>query len=139
MSNPLATAKPPLIRTDFTNDAAWQEIVDGVTRPSKDGFLASLSIVNDSSLSATDADLVAAAVSEASDHAVLFIVDEMTIAHSDHPILCIELPISGKSFRVTPAELWGVENNLSLANMGFEEFSDAADADGVFRGFVNNR
>lgn len=29
----------------------------------------------------------------------------------------------------------GVENNLSLANMGFEEFADAVDEDGVFRGF----
>jgi len=28
-----------------------------------------------------------------------------------------------------------VENNLSLANMDFEEFADSVDADGVFRGF----
>jgi hypothetical protein len=28
----------------------------------------------------------------------------------------------------------GVENNLSLANMDFDEFADAVDADGVFRG-----
>jgi uncharacterized protein DUF6924 len=31
--------------------------------------------------------------------------------------------------------MWGVENNLSLANMDFEEFADSVDADGVFRGF----
>jgi hypothetical protein len=28
-----------------------------------------------------------------------------------------------------------IENNLSLANMGFEEFAGSIGADGVFRGF----
>jgi hypothetical protein len=31
--------------------------------------------------------------------------------------------------------LWGVENNLNIANMGWEEFADAVDEDGTFRGF----
>jgi hypothetical protein len=31
--------------------------------------------------------------------------------------------------------MWGVGNNLSLANMDFHEFADNADPDGVFRGF----
>jgi hypothetical protein len=31
--------------------------------------------------------------------------------------------------------LWSVENNLSIANMGFDEFADAVYKDGVFRGF----
>jgi hypothetical protein len=41
----------------------------------------------------------------------------------------------GRTFRVIPSEMWGVENNLSLSNMDFFEFADAADEDGVFRGF----
>jgi hypothetical protein len=31
--------------------------------------------------------------------------------------------------------MWEVENNLSIANMGFEEFANAVDKDGIFRGF----
>ncbi|MGH8024190.1 MAG: DUF6924 domain-containing protein [Limisphaerales bacterium] len=31
--------------------------------------------------------------------------------------------------------MWAVENNLSVANMGFDEFMDAAGKNGVFRGF----
>jgi hypothetical protein len=31
--------------------------------------------------------------------------------------------------------MWSVENNLSLANMDFDEFADAVDAAGIFRGF----
>jgi hypothetical protein len=41
----------------------------------------------------------------------------------------------GRTFRVVPSEAWGVENSLSLANMGFEEFAEAVDEHGVFRGF----
>jgi hypothetical protein len=37
--------------------------------------------------------------------------------------------------RVIAEELWEVENNISLANMDWEEFVDAAEDDGVFRGF----
>ncbi|GAA2725940.1 MULTISPECIES: hypothetical protein [Streptomyces] len=33
----------------------------------------------------------------------------------------------------TPGALWSIENNLSLSNMDFDEFVDAADEDGVFR------
>ncbi|MGW3141770.1 DUF6924 domain-containing protein [Streptomyces sp. NPDC001139] len=36
--------------------------------------------------------------------------------------------------RVVAAELWSIEN-LSGANMDFEEFAGAVDDDGVFRGF----
>jgi hypothetical protein len=31
--------------------------------------------------------------------------------------------------------LWGIENNLSIANMDFEEFGNAVGKDGIFRGF----
>jgi hypothetical protein len=54
----------------------------------------------------------------------------------EHPILVVDLYTEpGRSFRVVPAEVWGIENNLSTANMDFAEFADEADADGVFRGF----
>jgi hypothetical protein len=38
-------------------------------------------------------------------------------------------------FRCIPAEMWGVENNLNIANMDWEDFADEVDADGIFRGF----
>jgi hypothetical protein len=31
--------------------------------------------------------------------------------------------------------MWGVENNLTIANMDFDDFAGAVQADGVFRGF----
>jgi hypothetical protein len=41
-----------------------------------------------------------------------------------------------RTFRVVADELWGVAANLDMANMEFEEFADAVDEDGVFRGFA---
>jgi hypothetical protein len=45
----------------------------------------------------------------------------------------------GTIFRVIPAELWSVENNLSTSTFhfqhGFSDFADSGDSDGVFRGF----
>jgi hypothetical protein len=49
---------------------------------------------------------------------VLFIADGTTLTSPDHPILVVDLGISGKSpFRCVAPELWGVENNLNISNM----------------------
>jgi hypothetical protein len=34
-----------------------------------------------------------------------------------------------------PPELWGVENNLNIANMDWEDFAGRVDESGVSRGF----
>ena len=63
-------------------------------------------------------------------------MDHSTFADPEHPVLVVDLYSDpGRTFRVIPSQMWGVENNLSLANMDFEEFADAVDKDGVFRGF----
>ena len=49
--------------------------------------------------------------------------------------MCLDASAPEQTFRVIPSELWSVENNLSLANMDFEEFAGAAGAEGVFLGF----
>ncbi|WP_435828452.1 DUF6924 domain-containing protein, partial [Nocardia testacea] len=44
--------------------------------------------------------------------------------------------VRGRTVRILPSQMWGIENNLSIANMDFQDFADAADPDGVFRGFA---
>jgi hypothetical protein len=74
----------------------------------------------------------------ANDHgaAVLFIADAATMMLPDHPILVVDLleDGGGPPFRCIPPELWAVENNLNIANMGWNDFTDALDEDGVYRG-----
>ena len=57
------------------------------------------------------------------------------MGHEDLPVLCLDASAPERTIRVIPSELWSVENNLSLANMDFEEFAAAAGTEGVFRGF----
>jgi hypothetical protein len=72
----------------------------------------------------------------AGEHAsVLFIVDEEATA-ADFPVLVVDLsPTARKAFRCIARELWGVDNNLNLANMEWDEFASSTASDGVFRGF----
>jgi len=125
----------PLIRTDFSDESAWREVARAAAAPSADGFLAGLDIVDDREFEGAKAELLAQLGADNTGHACLFVADAMTMTHPEHPLLSLDLRPPGRSFRVVPAALWGVENNLAIANMDFEEFADAIDADGIFRDF----
>ena len=131
------TADAPFVRTDFSNEGAWRDLLAAVSLPtSEDGFLANLTVVDDPGFKGADPTALAeSAAKDGPRHAVLFAADAMALSHPDRPILCIDLSQPQSTFRVIPSELWGVENNLSLANMDWEEFAGAVDADGIFRGF----
>lgn len=69
-------------------------------------------------------------------HSFIVIVDQTAISHPDHPLLVVDLyEGSGNEFRAIPSQIHGIENNLSIANMDFEEFAEAVDEDGIFRDF----
>jgi hypothetical protein len=69
-------------------------------------------------------------------HSFLFIVDRTAIEEPEFPVLVMDLfDEPGRTFRVIPHQIQGVQNNLSIANMDFYEFADNVDQDGVFRGF----
>jgi len=75
-------------------------------------------------------------LSAGSNRSFVFLVDSQAVSSPEHPILVVDLHSEpGRTFRVIPSEMWGVENNLSLANMDFDEFANAVDDDEVFRGF----
>ena len=126
----------PLVRTDFSDDAAWQSLVQAATAESPDGFRAELRVIEEQSFDGCSPAWLIARGEGWHDAAVLFVADTATLASSEHPILCVDLADqSGRSFRCIASELWGVENNLRIANMDFDEFAEAVDADGVHRGF----
>jgi len=70
------------------------------------------------------------------DHTFIIVADQMAVSHPNHPLLVLDLyERSGQEFRAIPSQIQSIENNLSVANMDFEEFAEAADEDGIFRGF----
>ena len=124
----------PLIRTDFSDGAAWERLVAATQKPSPDDFLPCLQIIDDARFDGASANQIGINA-RGTNHAVVFIADEVTMGKEDLCVLCLNVSTPEQRFRVIPSELWAVENNLTLGNMDFEEFADAAGADGVFRGF----
>ena len=124
----------PLIRTDFSNDIAWDALLLATSTPSPDGFLANLRVIDERRFSAATIEQILESKVAAS-HAVFVVADCLTMTHSENPLLCVNASDAAQAFRVIPTELWGPENNLSLGNMDFDEFAEHASGDGIFRGF----
>ncbi|HEX4204094.1 MAG TPA: hypothetical protein VHZ51_07820, partial [Ktedonobacteraceae bacterium] len=125
--------KSTVLRTDFSDDRVWQVVCAAIEEPVGD-FRAYVTFVSDRAFERITVEKVVARVKK--DVGFLFIVDDMTISHKEHPILVVDLRNEpGRTFRVIPSEMWSVENNLSIANLSFWEFANSADDDGVFRGF----
>lgn len=124
-----------VLRTDFSNDVVWGAVCSEISEPVGE-FRAYVDCVSDANYAGLNAGRVVELASKDKNRTFLFVVDEVTITAREHPILVVDLyDEPGRSFRVVPRELWGVENNLSIANMDFEEFANSTDYDGVFRGF----
>ena len=132
---PLAGAL--LVRTDFTDDDAWDQVQEQAQREyGPDGFQACIEPVSDPVWGgATWETVKAAAPVGAEGPSVLFIADSITFASPEHPILVVDLQdkylsltefpeiADRRPFRCIPPTLWSVENNLSIANMDWEDFA----------------
>ena len=127
-----STPDVPLIRTDFSNDSTWTEIVDCVQKPVGDmEFLANVTMVDDTAYEgASPADLLASL--QESQHAIMVICDSTTITNPRRPLLVVELSEDARQFRAEPGSIQSIENNLTIGNMGWEEFAENLDADGIF-------
>lgn len=124
-----------VLRTDFSDDAAWESLCDRMRAPQGD-FRAYLDCVSDPDFAGLTVEGLTALAARGDFPGFVFLVDTTALVHPDAPILVVDLNREpGRTFRVVPSEMWGVENNLSLANSDFEDFADAVDADGIFRGY----
>ncbi|MCX4508988.1 hypothetical protein OHA27_01455 [Streptomyces sp. NBC_01619] len=129
---------PFVLRTYFGDQPAWEAIQSAVLGADPEGGSGYVSFVDDPAYR----DLIAEQFTELmpqgdDDPTFLLLADKRAMTDKEYPILVLDLYEEGRgrSFRVTASELWSVGANLSIANMDFEEFADAVDGDGVFRGF----
>lgn len=130
------TLEALVVRTDFSADGAWDALREALFSPSKDGFLANVALVDDRRYEGSTPDQVLGLLPPEYQHPLLVLADFVAVASTERPLLVVDLRAErGRCIRVVAAELWSIENNLSGANMDFEEFVGAVDDDGVFRGF----
>ena len=129
------TEYPVVLRTDFTDQVAWERIREAV-RTQDDGSEVYVEFLDAPGYAGATKEQLLSLLPAGYVHPILFVVDATSIAHADHPILVVDLQDSpGREFRTIPAKVHDIEANLSIANMDFDEFADNVDQDGIFRGF----
>ncbi|MEU0543038.1 hypothetical protein ABZ319_24510 [Nocardia sp. NPDC005978] len=130
-----------LVRTWFGDDNAWKRLVEQVRTPSVEDFVATVMCVDDKAFQDLSPDALTAL--QPDEPLVSFLADEVTLTHPEFPVLAVyvgadeydeEEGTDTRPFRVVPGALWSVENNINLGNMGWDEISEAADEDRIYRG-----
>ena len=135
MKNRPITKQALVLRTDFSDDAGWESLCAAIQQPVGE-FRAYVDFLSDSQYDGLTPEKLLTLIDPNSNHTFIFVVDRTALSHPEHPILVIDLFVElGREFRVIPSEMWGIENNLSIANADFADFADAVDPDGIFRGF----
>lgn len=133
------------MRTDFSDAAAWETLTEAILAPNEMGFQAYVEFIDDPEYDGVTIEDVLATEKvpnidfddeDADDYfTYIFIADKITFTHPEHPIICLDLfDAPYQHFRLVPSQMPSVENNLSIANMDFEEFADNVDDDGIFHG-----
>ncbi|MEV4516751.1 hypothetical protein AB0K00_48340 [Dactylosporangium sp. NPDC049525] len=123
-----------VLRTDFSDDAAWAAVMAAIDAETDGATFVSDPAYDGVSIQAlVDAD---AAASEDEQITYLFLADATTMRDEERPLLAVDLwGEPGRTFRVLARWYADVSANLSIANLGFDEFADGVDEDGAYRGF----
>ncbi|WP_460061416.1 DUF6924 domain-containing protein [Streptomyces sp. YKOK-I1] len=142
-----------VVRTDYLDDQVWQDVAAALTEPWGDRqYEADVHFIDDPAWSGATVDEVLTAVRGDDNLAVVFLADRTTMQAKSHPLLAVttltreecvdeedyeQLTEFGRDFRIIPASLHEVHANLSIGNLGFEEFAAWAhdDLEGIFRSF----
>jgi len=142
---PDAADRPIVVRTDFSDDAAWRTVTTALKAPASDLLELDHIFVDDPLWAGARADEVRAAA-PALNEGVVYLADATTM-RAPHPLLAVCTATGAETrwsflnehrteFRVLPGGLVDVSANLSIANMAFAEFAAmaVADPDGWYRG-----
>jgi hypothetical protein len=128
----------PLVRTDFSDDAAWADTCAQITSPrhlSSGSFCANVEPISDPVYEGLAAAQLVQLVPQDVPWELLLVADRTTMTSLERHVMVVDLDdeYRGRTFRATPPAVQEIENNLSLANMDWEDFADCADDDGIVR------
>lgn len=122
-----------LVRTCFSEPEAWRDLQRALVTPSEEGFLPYFAELDDMAWKdAAPGEILALA----GELRVVAVADDRALSEPGFPVLVLRREdATTHRVRAIATQLWSIENNLSLFNMDFEEFMEAAGEGGVFRGF----
>jgi hypothetical protein len=129
----------PIVRTDFSDEDAWESAWRDITAPREywdDDVVLDATLVALRAFEGWTGEELAILLSHAGKQGLVFAVDAVTLASPEHPVVVMETDPQReqpRSFRATPHALVDVETQLSIANMDWTDFSESADSDGILR------
>ncbi|MER5699935.1 hypothetical protein ABT255_47900 [Streptomyces mirabilis] len=125
-----------VLRTDFTDASVWSAVREALHA---DDRHVSATCVSDPRFDGVSVQALTAdepGANEDDPVTALFLADCVTMADPAYPLLAVDLADQpGRTFRVAARHFHDVSANLSIANMDFADFADAADETGTYRGF----
>ncbi len=149
---------PLVIRTDYTDDAAWREVVSELRRVAEveHEWESAAHLVDDRRWDGVTRDEALAAAARDEELSLVFLADGVTMRSPLRPLLALDLGADDdedldpvyyqelidspppREVRVVPDAVHMVHGNLQLANVDFPEFAEeaAGDPDGVVRDLV---
>jgi hypothetical protein len=117
----------PLLRTDFTDDEAWQALLNEVG----DDWVTVMEDPGHRGLSVSE---LLALVPDDSRYPVLVVADEVTFSSAERPLLLIDVSEEpGRTFRAVPDAFQSAIGNLAIQNLGFDDYLRSLDDSGVYR------
>jgi len=123
-----------IVRTDHTDDDAWEALVAAVRAPVPDGgsyeneedaefFHAYVDVLDDPRYAGATMEQLLSLVPPDYSHSFLMVADRTALGDPRFPLLVVDLhETPGLSFRAAPAAIQAIENNLSISNMDFSDF-----------------
>lgn len=149
-----STEATVVVRTDFSDDAAWSAVIEAVSQPIPDlddDFGGNFVPIDEPTLDGLTVETLTADLEPLGVTAYVILADarSMSEARSGQVITVDYIDYSpyaredaedfdtffGRTFRCEAKEVGSIEVNLSLANMDFSDFADEVGPDDVFRGF----
>ena len=154
------TQNPWVVRASISSDQSWELIKKQVAAPQRDPlsgmeFTANVRFVEDPAFANMACHDIVRSLPADYPGYLVFVVDAQSDQGNEHSLLVVgfspqrddpkdfarkpnQTPVEEiRSFRALPSTIQSIENNLTIANMDFEDFRNAVYQDGVFRGFAS--
>ncbi|MDX2563270.1 hypothetical protein PV371_26930 [Streptomyces sp. TX20-6-3] len=125
-----------VLRTDFRDEEAWDAVRAALDAAGDHPHATYVSELRHAGVEVPALLAEEAAADEDEQIVHVFLADAVTMKDPGHPLLAVDLSDEpGRTFRVPTRWFPDISANLSIANMDFAEFADAADGSGTFHGF----
>ena len=124
-----------VLRTDFSDDAAWQAVCAEIDAGEE--YSTAVFESDPRFAGVTVQALLAEEDAAAEDEKVfyVFLADAFTMTDAEQRLLAVDLADEpGRTFRVPPRWFPDISVNLGIANMDFADFADGVDSSGTYRG-----